>query len=604
MKKKLLSLALALALCLGLMTVPASAAGATMTEIVPPDVFSSFPSAYGGSQIRFSGGAAWIGSGGFIGYGAIDETGKVIVKPGTYKYVVDFSEGLGWGFRDNAWYIVDKTGKELASFEKVPAISDGGPMKPFHDGLARVDAPSPDGSSSAKYGYVDKTGKLVIPYGHNISAGDFHDGLAVVCDSADAYYGYMDKTGKIVIPCQYASAKDFDNGIAAVQLGNRATIIDKTGKDLLPQDYELKEVTSGGAMALKRSNKGPNDYSFFNKSGQKVSGGYSSAGRFADGMARVQKDDKWGYVNESGVLVIPCQYKTSDEPRDGYVTVWTSNKDGSLDYTIFDKAGRVTGTCHWEGFMNNAGNGCFKTKSNASGRERYGFIDYRGKEIVPCKYRAVTDFSGGVAAVQNFEGKWGFVNTTGAEIIPCKFKEVGNLNAPGIFLVYDGSKRSILKSSGWTAPAAPTVPAQPSGVTATPNASKVLVNGKSVAFDAYTISGNNYFKLRDLAYVLSGTGKQFEVSWDGKANAISLTSGKGYTAVGGELSAGAAGAKTAQPNKSKILLDGKEISLTAYTIGGNNYFKLRDIGKVFDFGVGWDGATQTISIDTSKGYTS
>jgi hypothetical protein len=34
-----------------------------------------------------------------------------------------------------------------------------------------------------------------------------------------------------------------------------------------------------------------------------------------------------------------------------------------------------------------------------------------------------------------------------------------------------------------------------------------------------------------------------------------------------------------------------------------NYFKLRDVGRVFDFGVAWDGAQNTIAIDTSESYT-
>jgi hypothetical protein len=49
-------------------------------------------------------------------------------------------------------------------------------------------------------------------------------------------------------------------------------------------------------------------------------------------------------------------------------------------------------------------------------------------------------------------------------------------------------------------------------------------------------------------------------------------------------------------------LDGKEVSFTAYTIEGNNYFKLRDIAAAFDFGVDWDGAANTIAVDTDKGY--
>lgn len=138
---------------------------------------------------------------------------------------------------------------------------------------------------------------------------------------------------------------------------------------------------------------------------------------------------------------------------------------------------------------------------------------------------------------------------------------------------------------------------------ATPTSSRVLINGKEISFDAYEISGNNYFKLRDIANVLSGTGKQFEVTWDGDKNAINLLSGKAYTAVGGELAKSDGNSNTATLNTSKVYLDGKEISLTAYTINDNNYFKLRDLGQIFNFGVGWDGAGNTVTIDTSIGYT-
>ncbi|MDR1616920.1 MAG: copper amine oxidase N-terminal domain-containing protein [Syntrophomonadaceae bacterium] len=138
---------------------------------------------------------------------------------------------------------------------------------------------------------------------------------------------------------------------------------------------------------------------------------------------------------------------------------------------------------------------------------------------------------------------------------------------------------------------------------AKPTSSTVLVNGENVAFDAYNISGNNYFKLRDLAYVLNGSAKQFEVSWDGAKNAITLTSGKVYTVVGGEMTGKGAGDKSPTATSSKIYLDGKEVIFTAYNIEGNNYFKLRDIGTAFDFGVTWDGAKNTIVIDTGSNYT-
>lgn len=140
-------------------------------------------------------------------------------------------------------------------------------------------------------------------------------------------------------------------------------------------------------------------------------------------------------------------------------------------------------------------------------------------------------------------------------------------------------------------------------LTAAPTASTVLVNGKNIAFDAYNIEGNNYFKLRDLAYILSGTEKQFEVTWDSVNNAISLTRGRPYTVLGGEMAGKGSGNKVPTPTNSGINLEGREVRFTAYNIEGNNYFKLRDIGQAINFSVVWDGAINTIVIDTDKGYT-
>jgi len=139
---------------------------------------------------------------------------------------------------------------------------------------------------------------------------------------------------------------------------------------------------------------------------------------------------------------------------------------------------------------------------------------------------------------------------------------------------------------------------------AIPTTSTVLVNGENVAFDAYFINDNNYFKLRDLAYILNGTEKQFSIVWDGEANAISLTSGQLYIASGDEMKSKGDGVKTPIPTDSKILLDGAKVEFTAYNIENNNYFKLRDIGKVLNFSVEWDEDRDTIVIDTRKGYIS
>ena len=136
-----------------------------------------------------------------------------------------------------------------------------------------------------------------------------------------------------------------------------------------------------------------------------------------------------------------------------------------------------------------------------------------------------------------------------------------------------------------------------------PTGASVLVNGIRTEFEAYHIDGNNFFRLRDLAYALNGTEKQFSVEWDGAANAIILTSGQPYVPVGGEMAQGDGTPQYARATTSTVFLDGYEIDITAYNIGGNNFFRLRDIMRELDVGVTWDGATSTIGIDTSTSYS-
>lgn len=134
--------------------------------------------------------------------------------------------------------------------------------------------------------------------------------------------------------------------------------------------------------------------------------------------------------------------------------------------------------------------------------------------------------------------------------------------------------------------------------------SKVLVDGKEIKFEAYNINDNNYFKLRDIAYALTnyGSGVRFNVEWDGNKNMISLLSNTDYAPVGGELVQGDGQNKTYQVSTSAILKDRANVTMNAFLINGNNYFKLRDLGKLFDFNVSWDGANNCILIDSTTSY--
>ncbi|UZQ85254.1 stalk domain-containing protein [Thermoclostridium stercorarium] len=137
---------------------------------------------------------------------------------------------------------------------------------------------------------------------------------------------------------------------------------------------------------------------------------------------------------------------------------------------------------------------------------------------------------------------------------------------------------------------------------ARPTTTRFEVNGRPVTLDAYLIENNNYVKLRDFAMAVNGTPKQFSVTWNQEKKAIEMYSNTPYEPVGGEMTKGDGKEKDAEVSIARIYVDNEEVSLKAYTIGGYNYFKLRDIAKIFDIGVVWEGETSTVKIDTGIGY--
>ena len=64
----------------------------------------------------------------------------------------------------------------------------------------------------------------------------------------------------------------------------------------------------------------------------------------------------------------------------------------------------------------------------------------------------------------------------------------------------------------------------------------------------------------------------------------------------------AAASLTATLSSQPIYVNGQRVSMTAYAIGGNNYVKLRDVGKAVDFGVTYDAATNSVHIDPDAHY--
>ena len=138
--------------------------------------------------------------------------------------------------------------------------------------------------------------------------------------------------------------------------------------------------------------------------------GYDYVGEYSEGLAMVMLNYKYGFIDKSGTLVIPCKYEDAESFSEGLAEVKLNGK--------------------------------------------YGFIDKTGAEVIPCKYDIIDYFKSGLASVKlngkdgyitqtgiwyddadknlsdslrrvKLNGKWGFIDKTGAEVIPCKYDIIG-----------------------------------------------------------------------------------------------------------------------------------------------------------------------------------
>ncbi|WNX86556.1 SpoIID/LytB domain-containing protein [Agathobaculum sp. NTUH-O15-33] len=192
-------------------------------------------------------------------------------------------------------------------------------------------------------------------------------------------------------------------------------------------------------------------------------------------------------------------------------------------------------------------------------------------------------------------------DTTGKQVTITKdaVRSVFGLNSIRYTITPNVDGRPITTQTPNITQTADTLPkTEPIKISATDQ--NITLNGKAVAPQGYNINDYNYFKLRDLAYLLSGTSAQFNVVWNSKDNQIELASKTNYEKVGGEMTpAEGTVIKNCTPSDSTILLDGKKIELDGYRVNGNNYYKVRDVGEKLGFGVDWDKQSQTVLLTSA-----
>ncbi len=148
---------------------------------------------------EFSEGLVWVEKDNFMGY--VNDHHKTAIDF-KFDWCGNFSEGLASatqyaqedGQKDKYGYI-DKTGKFVIEFEDYDEAGE------FKEGLAPL-------SINDKFGFINKQGKFICERMYH-NAGSFVQGLSCVQLEDGGKWGYADKTGKLVIPYQFESTSDY-----------------------------------------------------------------------------------------------------------------------------------------------------------------------------------------------------------------------------------------------------------------------------------------------------------------------------------------------------------------------------------------------------------
>ncbi len=283
-----------------------------------------------------------------VEWGFIDRQGSTVIRPRKLPFAAFFSDGLCQVLENDLTGFMNTKGEIVISCKYYDA-------KEFTEGLASVQL-----EKNGKYGYIDRTGKTILPY-HYSSAYPFYDGRALVSTddgsfiidkqgdikatfeetpahtffakqrvvndriraSRDGKYGFMDGSGKLVIPIQYVDAKSFfGDGLIGVTLtgikgkGNEKEggwfFIDKDGNTVIKETFE-------------------------------------QISRFSEGRCWVKRNGKWGLIDTDGKLLTYLKYNIMPTPfRNGVSRVTLEVDSGGLLPEIFYAYVSRDGLIIWE----------------------------------------------------------------------------------------------------------------------------------------------------------------------------------------------------------------------------------------------------------------
>lgn len=381
-----------------------------------------------------------------------------------------------------------------------------------HEKYSTLNAFSEDLALASKDGavcYVNNIGQEVITLGV-CEAHDFHQGRARIVDNKDGHNNtyFIDKTGKNVIMLGNTTATDFNSfGLSKISRNGLFGLIDVNGNNMAHIAFDLiRNYTADGLAYAEYTLNGVKHKCYLNTQGKIVIDGLNTAyqyGDFYDGMAKVYDPatSQVGYIDNTGWLAVYCQYEAGDDFYDGVARIKRAGKWGYIDkankYTVqpeYDYLGCNAPVAppynHVNGYIDpcnqvHSGTGEDSTivvagkwaTETADGKTVfvinadnhvvaettpgvsrtfmvYGYVNVKtGAEVVKLQYHSAEPFSDGLARVTLW-GNTSFVNLAGVRVIDLgkTYDKVGDFSDNLCWVIKNGKYGYINKTGALQLP--------------------------------------------------------------------------------------------------------------------------------------------------------
>ncbi|HNB14510.1 MAG TPA: WG repeat-containing protein [Candidatus Obscuribacter sp.] len=294
------------------------------------------------------------------------------------------TEGLCAIEQNNRWGFVDHEGKVVIDCKYLE-------VKPFRQGLAAV-------RNAQGWGFINRSGVLVAEHIYT-SCLPFSEGLAAV--KLGDRIGYIDTDGILTIPATFTAARSFNSGVARVRSPQIEGLdgggyIDKSGRHCI--DLGLLEKRQGPdlVLSLMSSDSDSDDqissgsFGYMNVAFMSLRSKSQAPEDFAEGLLPFKLEQKVGYVDITGKVVIEPQFDKVEPFSEGLAKVIVGNRSGFID-----KSGKFIISPRYRG----AGSFSEGLAAVSEDGENWGYIDTSGRLAIPSNYAMAERFSGGMARV-------------------------------------------------------------------------------------------------------------------------------------------------------------------------------------------------------------